>query len=321
MVTIAPPRSVPLLSLTFADFDYLLILQKNRIVDAAFARFTQVKSLPAAAAFALTRTLFLALLITSAPAFADTLIVGSVYFDSEETFNEVISLSLQHDNEGIAKLIENGHVSDRTQEDLDIVVLTNASTPDSPTEFRFLNGSTTFWTLANNITNLPKPLPTATPAPRSTPAPLSTPSPLPTPTPLSTPAPDSTPLATKTLPPSSQQHNRQRVNNTRLDDDHDKRIWHQVDGKWKWYPVTNRHVTSWSVATLPVHPAKPRSGSLRGNSGASRSPSRPATLPASSARPTPTPLIMNEGTNLYNSDRTQPFKDDRKPAGQQPEQN
>jgi hypothetical protein len=280
-------------------------LEKNRIVDAAFARFTQVKSLPAAA-FALTRTLFLALLITTAPAFADTLIVGSVYFDSEETFNEVISLSLQHDNEGIAKLIENGHISDPTPEDQDIVVLTNPSTPDSPTEFRFLNGPKTFWTLANNISNLPKPLPTATPAPRSTPAPLSTSSPLSSPSPLSTPIPESTPLATKTSPPSSQQHNRQRVNNARFDDDHEKRIWHQVDGKWKWYPATNRHVTSWSVATLPIHPAKPRV-----------SPSRPASSP----RPTPTPLIMNEGTNLYNSDRTQPFKDDRKPAGQQPEQN
>ena len=272
-----------------------------------------MKSLPVAA-FALTRTLFLALLFTSAPALADTLIFGSVYFDSEETFNAVISLSLKHDNQGIAKLIENGHVSERTQEDQDIVVLTNGSTPDSPTEFRFLNGPTTFWTLANNVTNLPKPLPTATPAPRSTPAPLSPTSPLSTPTsepiPTPEPTPESTPLATKALPPSSQQHNRQRVNNARFDDDHEKRIWHQVDGKWKWYPATNRHVTSWSVATRPIHAANPRV-----------SPSRSATLPASSARPTPTPLIMNEGTNLYNSDRTQPFKNDRKPAGQQPEQN
>jgi hypothetical protein len=277
------------------------VMQVNRLIDAAFARFTQVKSLPAAA-FALTRTLFLALLITSAPASAETLVVGSVYFDSEETFNEVISLSLQHDNDGIAKLIENGHISDRTPEDQEIVVLTKASTPDGPTEFRFLNGPTTFWTLANNVTNLPKPLTTTTAAPRSTPAPSSTPSP------LSTPTPEPKPLLTKNTPPASQQHNRQRVNNARFDDDHDKRIWHQVDGKWKWYPATNRHVTSLSVATLPIHPANPR---------VSRS--RPAALPASSARPTPTPLIMNEGTNLYNSDRTQPFKDDRKATGQQPE--
>ncbi len=149
-------------------------MQVNRIIDAAFVRFAQMKSLPAAA-FVLTRTLLLALLITSAPAFADTLIVGSVYFDSEETINEVINLSSQHDNEGIAKLIENGRISDRTQEDQDIVVLTNGSTPDSPTEFRFLNGPTTFWTLARNVTNLPKPL--STPAPLSTPPPLSTPTP------------------------------------------------------------------------------------------------------------------------------------------------
>jgi hypothetical protein len=44
------------------------------------------------------------------------------------------------------------------------------------------------------------------------------------------------------------------------------------------------------------------------------SPSPATALPASSPRPTP--LIMNEGTNLYNSDSTQPFKNYRKPAGQ-----
>jgi hypothetical protein len=256
-----------------------------------------MKSLPVAT-FVLTRTLFLALLMTSAPAFADTLIVGAVYFDSEETFNQVINLSSQHDNEGIAKLIKNGHISDRTQEDQDIVVLTSASTPDSPTEFRFLNGPTTFWTLAKNVTNSPKFLLTPTPVPLSTPSPLSTPT------------PESTPIPTEALTPSSKQHTRQRGINTRFDDDNDKRIWHQVDGEWKWYPATNRHVTRWSSATLPVHTANPRV-----------SPSRSATLPASNPRPTPTPLIMNEGTNLYNSDRTQPFKDYRKPAGQQPEQN
>ena len=254
-----------------------------------------------AATFVLTRSLILALFITSAPAFADSLIVGSVYFDSEQTFNEVINLSSQHDNEGIAKLTKNGHISDRTREDQDIVVLTSASTPDGPTEFRFLNGPTTFWTMAKNVTNLPKHLPTPTP----TPAPLSTPSL------LSIPTPESTPQSTKTLtPPSKQHNNRQRGINTRFDEDNDKRIWHQVDGKWKWYPATNGHVTGSSPVTLPVHTANPRV-----------SPSRAATLPASSPRPTPTPLIMNEGADLYNSDRTQPFKDYRKPAGQQPEQN
>jgi len=58
----------------------------------------------------ITKSLFIALLITSVPVFADTLVVGSVYFDSLQTLKEVIKLSAQHDNEGIAKLIENGHV-------------------------------------------------------------------------------------------------------------------------------------------------------------------------------------------------------------------
>ena len=264
-------------------------MQVNRIIDAPFARLTQMKSSPTAT-LVLTKSLFLALSITSAPAFADTLIDGSVYFDSEQTLNEVINLSSQHDNEGIAKLIKNGHISDRTREDQDIVVLTSASTPDDPTEFRFLHGPTTFWTLAKNVTNLPKPLVT--------------------PTPLSTPIPESTPTPTEALIHPPEQHNRQHGNNARFDDDNDKRIWHQVDGKWKRYPVTNRHVTGWSAAAPPVHAANTRA-----------SPRRSATLPASSPRPTPTPLIMNEGTDLYNSDRTQPFKDYRKPAGQPPEQN
>jgi hypothetical protein len=237
-----------------------------------------------------TRSLFLALFITSVSAFADKLVVGSVYFDSEQTLNEVITLSSQHDNEGIAKLIKNGHVSDRTREDRDVVVLTSASRPDSPTEFRFLDGPTTFWTLAKNVTNFPQPLPT----------PLSTP----------TPPIESAPLPTETLTPSSQQHNRRRGKNVRFNDDSDKRIGHQVDGKWKWYPTSNRHVAGWSAAPLRVRAANPPFSA-----------GRSATLPASSPRPTPTPLIMNAGTDLYNSDRTQPFKDYRKPAGQQPEQN
>ena len=111
-------------------------MQVNRIIDAPVARLTQTKS-SLAATFVITRSLFIALFITSAPVFADTLVVGSVYFDSEQTLKEVINLSAQHDNEGIAKLIKNGHISDRTREEQDIVVLISGSTPESPAEFRF----------------------------------------------------------------------------------------------------------------------------------------------------------------------------------------
>jgi hypothetical protein len=144
-----------------------------------------------------------------------------VYFDSEQTLKEVINLSEQHDNEGIAKLIKNGHISDQTQKAKDIVVLTSGSTPESPVEFRFLSGPTTYWTVTKNVTNLTKP--------------ILTPTPLPT--------PESQTAATESPTPSSKRHNRQNEDNAPFDDENGSRIWHQVDGKWKWYPANNRHVT------------------------------------------------------------------------------
>jgi hypothetical protein len=258
-------------------------MQVNSIMDAPVARSTRSKS-SLAARLVISGSLFIAWFMASAPVFAETLVVGSVYFDSEQTLNDVINLSSKHDNEGIANLIKNGHISDRTQEAQDIVVLTNASTPESPTEFRFVNGTTTFWTLAKNVTNLAEPLPT----------PIS----------LPTPTTESTPLPAESSTPSSQQHTQQNEKNSRLDDDSGKRIWHQVNGKWKWHSANNRHVTGWSAgATQPA--ANPRI-----------SPNPAANLPASSPRATPTPLIMNEGSNLYNADRTQPFKENRKPPDQ-----
>ena len=78
----------------------------------------------------------------------------------------------------------------------------------------------------------------------------------------------------------------------------------KTDDGWKII-ASHTSITGWPAATLPAPAANPRVSP------------RPATaLPASSPRPTPTPLIMNEGTNLYNSDSTQPFKHYRKPAGQ-----
>jgi hypothetical protein len=176
------------------------------------------------ATFMITQSLFIALFITSAPVFADTLVVGSVYFDSVQTLKEVIKLSAQHDNEGISKLIENGHISNQTGAEMDIVVLISGSTPDSPAEFRFLNGPTTYWTLTKNVTDFAKPIPTLTPVP--------TPAPTPVPTPTPTEAPT----------PTSKDYHRHHESNAPFDDDNGKRIWHQVDGKWKWYPANSRRV-------------------------------------------------------------------------------
>src|ERR1700692_2198991 len=134
-------------------------MRSNHIVVASAARLTQTK-LSLAATFVI-----IALFITSTPVFADTLVAGSVYFDSEQTLKEVINLSEQHDNEGIAKLIKAGHISDQTPAEMNIVVLRSGSTPESPVEFRFLSGPTTYWTVTKNVTNLTKPILTPTPLP------------------------------------------------------------------------------------------------------------------------------------------------------------
>jgi hypothetical protein len=209
-----------------------------------------------------------ALFVTSVPVFADTLVVHSMYFDSETTYQEVINLSVKHDNEGIARMIQNGHISDLTQEEKDIVVLKSGATSESLAEFRFLNGPATFWTLAKNVTHFAEPMPT--------------------------PTPESPPLPAGSPTPASKQYNLQHENNPPIGDDNGRRASHQLHGKWNRHPAKTRHVTGWHVPA-----ANPRV-----------SPSSAAALPAS------TPPIMNQGTDLYNSDSTQPFKNYRKPVGQ-----
>jgi hypothetical protein len=158
------------------------------------------------------KSFFIALLITSVPVYADTLVVGTVYFDSAQILQEVIKLSTQGDNDGIAKLIENGHISKRTEDEIDIVILAAGSTPESPAEFRFLNGPTTFWTLTRNVTRVGKPIPTST----------------------SVSTPTAVPAASLTL--TSRRHQWQRENRAPFDDN-GQRLWHWVDGKWKWHPA------------------------------------------------------------------------------------
>ena len=58
-----------------------------------------------------TKSFLIALLATSVPVFAETLVTGSVYFDSQKTLEEVVKLSAERDNQSILKLISNGQVS------------------------------------------------------------------------------------------------------------------------------------------------------------------------------------------------------------------
>jgi hypothetical protein len=154
-----------------------------------------------------TRSLLITLFVTSVPVFADTLLSGAVYFDSQQTLEEVIDLSAEKDNESILKLIENGHVSQKIDSNKDIVILTNGLTPESPAEFRFLSQPSSYWTLTKFVTKEELVEPTPTP----------------------------TPERSRTL--TAQRPRLESENNDPSDDDNGRRIWHRVNGKWKWYPA------------------------------------------------------------------------------------
>ncbi len=179
--------------------------------------------------------LFIASFITSVPVFADTLLGGSVYFDSLQTLSEVNKLSAQHDNDGIAKLAEDGHIRPQITTEMDIVVLLSGTTPEDPAEFRFLDGPTTYWTLTKNVANLSKPIAVSTP----TPSPMAAATPRPT----ATPTLESAPAPTESQTATSKHYHRQHESNSPFDDDNGRRIWHKVDGKWKWY-LANKHPVS-----------------------------------------------------------------------------
>lgn len=159
-----------------------------------------------------TKWLLMTLLVTTAASVsAETLVSGSVYFDSQKTLEEVVKLSAQKDNESILKLINNGHVSQQIGAGQEIVVLTAGLSPESPAEFRFSNGPTTYWTLTKFIAKTAAPTAAATPSPESSPTPV---------------AERKHQKTEKVIP---------------FDDDNGRKIWHQVDGKWKWQPANRRH--------------------------------------------------------------------------------
>ncbi len=170
-----------------------------------------------------TKLFLINFFVLSIPVLADTLVGGSVYFDSQSTLEEVVKLSAKKDNESILKLINNGHVSQQIGSAKEIVVLTTGSTPESPAEFRFASEPTTYWTLTKFVAKSAE----QTANPVTTPAAAN---PVTTPTVLPAQAPSPTAVR--------KQHETESENP--LDDDNGHRIWHKVDGKWKWYPA-NKH--------------------------------------------------------------------------------
>ena len=205
----------------------------------------------------------------------ETLVSGAIYFDSENTLQEVLKLSDAKDNTALGQLVESHHVSVKTTEPTTIQIYLAGPNPESPAEFRFINNPTTYWTLTKFIEGI-RVTPNA--APNSTtfmpvvlPSPTPNPTPTPTPTPIPTPIPKSvvTSIAEREGLPGAEdsptplrKHRRAREHSSSHppsnDDEvpNDQKVWHLVNGRWKWY-VKRPEAPSASPAprALPVQPA------------------------------------------------------------------
>lgn len=147
------------------------------------------------------------------PLFADALVSGSVYFDSEQTYEEVKRLAAQGDNQGISKLIADRHVSQPVANDVEVSVVPSAQAPYGLIEFRFRDGTTPYWSLAKCV----RPSSPGVPEPEPPPAPI----------------PDQEALRdlpAATSPGASHHvvhHAKRRMH----------RYWHLVNGHLYWSPV------------------------------------------------------------------------------------
>jgi hypothetical protein len=146
------------------------------------------------------------------PLFADALVSGSVYFDSEKTYEEVKRLAAQGDNEGISKLIADRHVSQPVTNDVEVSVIPSAQTPYGLVEFRFHDGTIPYWSLAKCV------------KPSSPDVPVAEPSPVPN---LSQEASENLPAATPSPSHHVVHHAKRRMH----------RYWHLVNGHLYWSPV------------------------------------------------------------------------------------
>jgi hypothetical protein len=228
--------------------------------------------------------------LSVASASADTLVKGSIYFDSENTMRETLKLSADSDNEGISRLLTWEHISQRTIADMEIVVIIAGSRPDDPAEFRFSFSPTTYWTFTRCVTSgssktldrlLSNPPSDSTTSPSPSPSPTiipsATPSPGvsrldPSPTPEKSPVTNThliegTTDAVSTPTPTPKTRHRHRPSRTTSDTSGEEnpgdtegggRVWHIVDGQWKWQPANKKAHKSKAQFRVPAAAFVPR---------------------------------------------------------------
>jgi hypothetical protein len=221
--------------------------------------------------------LFLASALAATPGLSETLLSGATYFDSENTLLEVQQLIKEENQDGLVRLFQGNHISAKLAQNLDIILLRSGLDPESPAEFRFANNPTTYWTFSKYVSNDVKttsasPTPTRglpgetgfgftpttgpTPTPASTPSPASTPALMPTPTPKSRIVEREDTSDTETSPPL-RKHPRAKKHPPSNDDEgvpESAKVWHQVNGHWKWYDKRNQKEVRRAIAVEPNVP-------------------------------------------------------------------
>jgi hypothetical protein len=169
--------------------------------------------------------LFLAaLLSTVCSTLSETLLQGAVYFDSRETLSQIQAFAAAKDNVAIERLIEQGRVSKPTPADQDVKATLSGNSPTSPAEFSFTdNPGATYWTLSKFIVVYNK-----------------MPSPAMAPTPKVEAAPEPNEPAPAAIKSKHPHRSEERTSDGKPDSENGSKIWHKVDGQWKWYPANRK---------------------------------------------------------------------------------
>jgi len=188
--------------------------------------------------------LFLAVLLsTVCSTLSETLLQGAVYFDSRETLSQIQAFAARKANVEIERLIGEGRVSKPTQADQEVKVTLSGNSPTSPAEFSFnANPATTYWTLSKFIVVYNR---------------IPSPALAPTPKVQAAPEPNEPNESAPTPKPKHRHRSKELASDGKPDSDGGRKIWHKVDGQWKWYPANRKPEVRRAIprATL-VNPAQ-----------------------------------------------------------------
>jgi hypothetical protein len=185
------------------------------------------------------KTLLFWLLLLPAGAESQTLLAGKQYYKDFRTLAQVVIMNDANDEGGIKYLTKRGLIKENP-ENRAIVIVSIGQENDSGCEFSFPESPVLYWTFTQNVSiqNSPAltPVPVLIPVPISVPSVISVPDP-----PRPTPTPKVVTQEPAKQPTQRVAHKHREEPSRREQDDTPEKdkVWHQVNGKWKWYDKRN----------------------------------------------------------------------------------